>query len=539
MAMKPPKRIDLDPEKMESFLKRVKDRSLTDEDYEVIKGMAETISFLSRIVQHKKQSIGHLVRLLFGSPTEKLKNILKKKDGGDSDTSPPPASSGGVSPDTEGTKRTGHGRNGAYKYTGAEKVLIRHAQVTSGDRCPECQRGKVYDTVEPGVIVRFTGRAPVEATMYQVEKLRCNLCGKIFTAGLPEKAMGKKYDEKASSIIPLLKYGCGFPFHRMAQLQESVGIPLPASTQWEIVKETASRIQPVYTELIRQAAQGDILHNDDTTMKILALVKEESDHDNPSRKGVFTTGILSVLKGVTIALFFTGQKHAGENINDLLRKRGPDLPPPVQMCDALSRNIPEEFLTILAHCLTHGRRQFVDLVNDFPEESHHVIKILAQVYYHDAVAKAQGMSDKERLVFHQEQSGPLMEQLKIWLNEQIDEKKVEPNSGMGKAIAYMLRHWEPLTLFLRVEKAPLDNNVCERALKLAIQHRKNAYFYKTANGAHVGDLFMSIIHTCRLNNVNPFDYLVTLQKNCQDVLKNPHRWLPWNYKSMAAYANTS
>ncbi len=132
-----------------------------------------------------------------------------------------------------------------------------------------------------------------------------------------------------------------------------------------------------------------------------------------------------------------------------------------------------------------------------------------------------------------------MDQLKTWLNDQIEEKRVEPNSGMGKAIAYMLRHWKPLTLFLRVEKAPLDNNVCERALKLAIQHRKNAYFYKTLNGAHVGDLFMSIIHTCRLNKVNPFDYLVTLQKNCQDVLKNPHQWLPWNYKSMAASGNIS
>ena len=535
--MKTPKRIDLDPEQMESFLQRVKDHSLTDEDYEIIKGMAETISFLSRIVQNKKASIGRLVRMLFGAPTEKLKNILKKKDGGNSGNSPPSGSPGSLevpSLDKEGAKRKGHGRNGASKYTAAEKIIVSHAELKSGARCPLCQKGKVYDTVKPGVIVRFTGRAPVEATMYEVQKLRCNLCGEIFTAGLPEKAMGKKYDEKASSIISLLKYGCGFPFHRLEQFQDSVGIPLAASTQWEIVEETASSISPVYTELIRQAAQGDVLHNDDTTMKILALVKEESDHYNPGRKGVFTTGILSVLKGVTIALFFTGQKHAGENMNDLLRNRGPDLSPPIQMCDALSRNIPGEFLTILANCLAHGRRQFVDIINAFPEEAQHVIETLAQVYYHDAIAKEKGMSDKERLQFHQQRSSPLMEQLKTWLNEQLNEKRVEPNSGMGKAIAYMLRHWGPLTLFLRVEKAPLDNNVCERAIKLVIQNRKNAYFYKTLNGAYVGDLFMSIIHTCRLNNVNPFDYLVTLQKNCHDVLKNPHRWLPWNYKSMAS-----
>ena len=162
---------------------------------------------------------------------------------------------------------------------------------------------------------------------------------------------------------------------------------------------------------------------------------------------------------------------------------------------------------------------------------------MANVYHHDTLTKDQNMSDKERLRFHQENSGPIMNELKTWLHAQINEKRVEPNSGMGKAISYMLRHWDELTLFLRVEKAPIDNNLCEQALKMIIRHRKNSLFYKTMNGAYIGDLFMSIIHTCNLNNVNPLDYLVILQKYCSDVLKNPHLWLPWNYKSMAASAN--
>ena len=193
-----------------------------------------------------------------------------------------------------------------------------------------------------------------------------------------------------------------------------------------------------------------------------------------------------------------------------------------------------QFKTILANCLAHGRRRFVDLIENFPEECRHVIEILAKVYHNDKLTKERHLSDEKRLLFHQKKSRPLMEKLLTWLRAQIDEKKVEPNSGMGKAISYMLNHWDALTLFLRVQKTPLDNNICERALKLAILHRKNALFYKTQNGAYIGDLFMSLIHTCRLNKVNPFDYLTAVQKYSSEVYKNPHQWLPWNYKSMVA-----
>jgi len=164
--------------------------------------------------------------------------------------------------------------------------------------------------------------------------------------------------------------------------------------------------------------------------------------------------------------------------------------------------MPEELDTLLANCLSHGRRHFVEVAMNFPQECLHVLEILKDVYKNDAEAKRQKMSDEQRLQFHQKESGPKMDELKTWLTEQIEERKVEPNSSLGEAIRYMLKHWKALTLFLREPGAPLDNNVCERALKKAILHRKNAYFYKTGNGARVGDLFMSLIHTCELNGVN-------------------------------------
>jgi hypothetical protein len=199
------------------------------------------------------------------------------------------------------------------------------------------------------------------------------------------------------------------------------------------------------------------------------------------------------------------------------------------MCDALSRNVPAAFATILGACIAHGRRTFVDVFDAFPKECTFVLEELAKVFKHDAEAKKQDLSPAARLKYHQEHSQSVMDGLNAWMAAQIEERKVEPNSGLGEAIGYMRRHWKELTLFLRVAGAPLDNNICERALKKAILHRKNSYFYKTLNGAQVGDRFMSLIHTCELNRVNPFDYLLALQKHRKAVARRPAEWMPWNY----------
>ncbi|MCP3956619.1 MAG: IS66 family transposase [bacterium] len=272
-------------------------------------------------------------------------------------------------------------------------------------------------------------------------------------------------------------------------------------------------MMPAYWHLVRLAAAGDLLHNDDTTMRILDLEPPSADGPGPHRTGVFTSGIVSVGEGRRIALFFTGRKHA-----------------PLQMCDGLDRNLPGELETILGNCLAHGRRKFVEVVESFPEEVKRVLGDLKKVYKVDDEAKKLSLSDDERLQLHKERSGPVMEALKKWLDEQVEEKLVEPNSGLGQAIAYMRKRWEPLTLFLREPGAPLDNNLCERALKKAILHRRNAMFFKTENGARVGDLYMSLIHTCELNDANPFEYLVGLQRNAADVEAHPELWMPWSYR---------
>ena len=252
------------------------------------------------------------------------------------------------------------------------------------------------------------------------------------------------------------------------------------------------------------------------------------------RTGLYTSGVVALRDGQRVALFFSGRRHAGENLAQVLKHRARELPPPIQMCDALSRNLPGELQTLLAHCLAHARRQFVDVYDRFPEPCRYLLEALAVVYRNDAIARERKLSPAARLQFHQEASGPTMQELHAWLTRQQDEKLVEPHSALGGAIRYMLRHWDKLTLFLRQAGAPLDNNICERALKKAILHRKNALFYRTRNGARVGDLFMSLIYTCQLNEANPFDYLTQLQEHAEQLALSPQLWMPWNYRAALA-----
>src|SRR5216684_2971204 len=421
----------------------------------------------------------------------------------------------------------GHGRHGAAAFTGANRVSIAHATLHVGDRCPECRQGKVYRQKEAATLVRFVGQAPLQATVIEMERLRCNACQQVFTAEEPETAGADKYDETAVAMIALLKYGTGLPFKRLERLQEHLGMPLPATTQWDLMAAAAQLIRLVLEELIRQAVQGSVMHNDDTSMRILRLTREPGD----KRTGTFTSGIVSIVGAWTIALFFTGWKHAGENIAEVLKQRVRELPPPIQMCDALSRNTPKGVETLIANCLAHGRRQVVEVVDHFPEECRYVLEALGGVYHNDAVARERALSPEDRLHYHQEHSGPSMQGLHDWMEAQLAEHKTEPNSGLGKAISYLLNHWPKLTLFLRQSGAPIDNNIVERALKKAILNRRNALFYKTLNGAAVGDLFMSLIHTCELNGANPFDYLTELLRHPAELAASPSRWMPWNYRT--------
>ena len=556
------KKINLSETEIEELFQRLQDKTLFDKDYETLMGMLEVLVTLNEVVRQKDVSIKRLLKRIFGVKTEKRKKLFddeappedpsspapdtkndgESKQAGDralsegshaseSKNDPEDTVDGEESPTDQSPK--GHGRNGVDAFIGAEHKNVEHIDLKAGDKCPlQCPNGRLYP-LKPALTLCFSGNAPVGATILERARLRCNACGAVFTAEIDDGTItgSRYYDASAQAAIAVYKYGFGMPFYRIAALQELVGIPLAPSTLWEKAEALADIIFPVYQEMVRQAAQAKIFHNDDTTMPVLSFIKENELKTDKERTGMFTTGIVAVLEDDTvIALFFTGRNHAGENLDELHELRDPGKRIPIQMCDALSRNTNELFSRYVAHCLSHGRRNFVDIIPAFPDECKKVIDTLAQVYKNDGIAKNKAMSDEQRLEYHKEHSGPAMQTLYDWMTKQIKEKQVEPNSILGKAFSYMLKYWPALTLFLTIPGAPLDNNICERILKRVQLNRKNAMFYKNQVGAWIGDIFMSIIHTCSLARINPIDYMIKLQEYKSWMQLNPEKWMPWNYQ---------
>ena len=312
-----------------------------------------------------------------------------------------------------------------------------------------------------------------------------------------------------------------------------IGNPISDTEIWNMTRDIANRIEPVFIELCQLAANSDCIHNDDTMARILDLMKENEKLD-PERKGIFTTALLAKMEDKQIALFFTGRQHAGENLNDILDKREEGLSIPIQACDALSRNHPKDHQTHVAKCNAHARREFYEIASYWPTECLKVVSGFNIIFLNDKIAKNQNLNPQARLEWHQEKSAPIMAEIKTYCQALVDEKQVEPNSSLGKAIQYLNNHWVGLTLFLRMPGVPISNNDDERLIKRPILNRKNAYFFKNEAGAKIADILMSIIETCILNRINPYNYLIALQEHTDQVWKNPKLWLPWNYaKSIA------
>ena len=515
-------RRELDVATLQGHLERARE-ALGEEGFRDLKQAVDTLGFLSQEVERGKVSLAKLQLILFGPKTESTAAVTGGK----------PASR--RKPKDPADKAPGHGRNGAKAFTGAERVKVPLAGFHSGDPCPtpDCN-GKVYPLAEPATLIRMKGVAPFQATIYALERWRCSDgCELVFTAPAPAGVGASRYDASVAALIAEMRYGTGLPHNRIERLQQIFGIPLPVSTQWELVLWAANLLQPAYAELIRQAAQGELLHNDDTPMRILQKVAPVGKED---RKAIQTTALLSQRAATRIALFLTGMRHAGENLEAVLKFRAEELARPIQMCDGLAANLVGEdgkVDTLLSNCLAHARRKFVEVETKFPAEVNILLRFLRVVYRIDARTKARQMDPAARLVYHQARSKPVMEKLKGWLQKLVEEKRMEPNSGLGDAVAYLQKRWTEMTLFLREPGAVLDNTACERVVKRAIMHRKNSLFYQTQKGAWVGDLFMSIIHTAELNAVPSFDYLLAMLRNPEAVKMNPGAWMPWNYHQQA------
>ena len=551
--MEPPDEVNLSRQDGEALIARLQGDALTAQDRRVLEQVLRWYFWLLFALQEAKLSLKRLRAMLFGAKPKKRHggapgeaSTTGGSDGGrrvglleaGGQTTAADANAHQPSP---GGHRPGHGRQGAEAYVGAKRVECRHEALAVGERCPVCGLGRLYQ-VPPGVELRIDGNALLSAIRYELAKLRCSACGQVFTASLPEEAGQERYSPRARAVLAVSRYYLGVPLYRLEGYQAMVGVPVSDATQWDQIEGVADCAYPVFEHLQVLAAQGEVIYQDDTSVRILSLLKENRQAEvqahgqsPPSvRTGMYTTGLVVQVGERTICLYISGRSHAGENLEALLTHREADQGKPIVMSDALAANTADEAALIRCHCLAHGRRKFNELEEVWPDECAVVIEALKQVFDHEEEARVQQMNATERLAYHQAYSGPIMEALKQWLDTQIEERLVEPNSSLGKAIAYLRGHGETLTRFLQVERAPLDTNIVERALKLIIRQRKNSLFYATEHRAYIASMLTSLIATCLHAGVNALEYLVALQEHRPAVFGDPTVWLPWNYHANLA-----
>jgi hypothetical protein len=565
--MTTPEQVRLSAAEGEAIIARLSVYAPSRSDCEICIQVIRLYFWFTAVVEEAKLSIKKLRTLLFGRGPKRLKPsdpgsssvcdsaVGEGKATGDAsgreeeaETSKSAGStSGSGESESEGKPKGGHragtGRLGADAYVGAQRVECRHEELAVGQRCPVCGQGTLYE-LPPGRQIRIDGHALLSALRYELQKLRCSACGQIFTAPLLPEAGEEKYSPRARAVLAVSRCYLGVPLYRLQGYQAMLGVPVPDSTQWDQIEQVGDCSYKVFAYLECLAAQGDLIHQDDTSVRILSLMAENLKIRAQAealglsrpieRTGMFTTGLVVQVGAHTICLYYSGRDHAGENLQSLLLQRQAGLGKPLVMSDALSRNEANEHELIRCHCLAHGRRQFSDLEEVFPVESQVVIDALKQVFDHDDEAREQQMSSAARLAYHQTYSQPIMDELKGWLQKQFDDRLVEPNSSLGKAIIYLQTHWVTLTRFLSISGAPLDNNLVERALKLFIRQRKNSLFFRTEHSAYIASVITSLIATCLYAGVNALDYLVALQEHRAEVVAEPAAWLPWTYAASRA-----
>src|SRR5215470_14896368 len=389
--MKRPAEMQLSREDGEALRQRLAEDALTAADRCVLDQVLQWYFWLLFALQEATFSLKRLRALVFG---EKRRQPQTSPPGASSDASGGPGGTGSapahaVAETTQettaerrpsaGERRPGHGRQGAEAYRGAEHVVCRHETLAVGERCPVCGRGRLY-RIEPGVEVRLDGHALLSAVCYALEKFRCSACGQVFTAASPAGA--EKYSTRARAVLVLGRYYLGVPLYRLEGYQAMVGVPVSDATQWDQIERVADCVYPVFEQLETLAAQGEVISQDDTHVRILSLIGENRQAQAKGvpaeRTGMYTTALLVQQSAQTICLYFAGRAHAGENLEALLTRREADQGTPIVMSDALAANTADEAALIRCHCLAHGRRKFSELEEIWPEECAVVIEALKQ-----------------------------------------------------------------------------------------------------------------------------------------------------------------
>jgi hypothetical protein len=453
-------------------------------------------------------------------------------------------------------KPRGHGRNGASAYTTAQHFFHKLALGVIGALCEACSLGKMYEYREK-IVIRIIGQPLFGAELHHYEQARCRVCGHVVRAAGPahvHEGVGSdyvRYDWSACAMLMVMHYFGGAPFKRLESLHQGWGIPMPDANQWDVVNEGDDLLLPLYKALERHAIQkATNFRIDDTGSMVIALQKQIAaeiaalrllgESTKAVRTGINATGLYWETPNGPVVLFYTGRHHAGEIVDQLLRRRLLSSPKLVKCTDGASKNFDHEHGDKLVEstCNAHAFLKFRDIRDKYPTEYAEAGSVYKQVFDHDDQAKALGLTAVDRMIYHRQHSRPLMEELKQKCQEKINSKLVEPNSALWEPLTFVVNQWDRLIRFCEVPDVPLDTNLVEQALIMPVRYLGGSFNYQTEDGAVVGDHVMSLIATARANDVEPVAYLTQCLRCHEDLAKRPDQYLPWVYRERLKEGNS-
>ena len=413
-----------------------------------------------------------------------------------------------------------------------------HTEFSSGCSCPACERGRLYRFFSR-TFYSISGQAVFEGRRHEVERLQCNVCAEVYEAPLPAAMQadgvgnGRLYTYSAHSAVVLLKYLGVVPWHRQQTVQAAMGVDVPDACMWDMCRFVGGVIEPVAAALQQVAAGAPLLYGDDTTAKILGLQSEVKVERRSGKRvvrtGCHTTAVIAELDtGQRVAIFRIGIQHTGELLDEILSGRAAGLIAPLVMTDAASCNLVTACQVSMCACNAHALRNFKELEADYPTELAPILSAYRTIFDHDKATKL--MNAQDRLAYHRAHSRPLFKKMCQQANALLESHTVEPNSKLGSALDYLLNHERRLSAFFRLPGAPIDNNLTERELRLAVRLRDAAPLYRSERGAQVAAGLWTVLVTAMMHGENVFDYFNAVQRFADDVRSNPTAWLPYNYR---------
>lgn len=539
--------IDINLDGLRGLLGRIDQRELEPDDFPIFS------SLVSNLIEREEKKIARLMAKLQSQSESDSKMDDQSQTTSSSPSTPPvppnsppnsPAPGEASGKEGDPPKPKGHGRNGASAYTNAKHIFHRLALAIIGSLCI-CGDGRMRRYREK-ITIRIVGQPLFGVEVHHFEQATCKMCGRIVRAVAPnnilEGGVGSNYivyDYSACAMLIVMHYFGGIPFKRLESLHAGWEIPLPDSNQWQIVNKTDDDLRPLYNALesfgMRMAVS---LRIDDTGSMVISIMRQINAEIEEARKlgnsvkdirtGINATAAYLETPEGTIILFYTGLHHAGEILDQLMKHRK-NCPKLVKVTDGASKNFDEgqRDLFIEGVCNSHAFLKFRAVKDHHPAEYAIAGEVYKQVFDNDDIAKSQGMTPDERMLYHEKNSKPLMEKLKAMCAGLVENRLVEPNSKLWEPVTFIINQWPRLTKFYEAPGVPLDTNLVEQCLIMPVRYLAASFNYQTGNGAEVGDHHMSLIATAQANDVEPAAYLEYCLKNHADLKKHPEKYFPW------------